>query len=151
MTTNTTRTMKFFVGILAIIPIALASPAQAQIRKDIGKDIPLREAVRRANDEFDYVPPLTESEVVAAVRAIKTEFPDIEDSIYRIYQRIAKEKVLPRGMYFSRIRQWECDGKVYEVRWKDLTYFDPDNKSGFNYRFRSRFVSLRGKNACAPQ
>ena len=142
--------MRIIKGILAILPIALASLAQAQMRHDIEKDIPLHEAVRRANDEFDYVPPLTESEVVAAVRAIKIKYPDLKDSIYQVYQRIVKEKVLPRGLFFSRIRQWECDGKVFEVRWKDLSYFDPDSKTGFNYRFRSRFISLRGKNACSP-
>src|SRR4051794_19930607 len=40
-------------------------------RPDIDTDIPLASAVRRANAQFPDVQPLTEEEVIAAVRAIK--------------------------------------------------------------------------------
>ena len=62
---------------------ALAGLAQAQIRADIDKDIPLTDAIEQANARFSDVQPLTEAEVVAAVRAIKLKQEDIPDSVFK--------------------------------------------------------------------
>ena len=85
------------------------------------KDIPLAEAILRANQQFPDVQPLTEEEVIAAMRAIKLEYPDISDSVYQIYQRVVNERVLPKGMYFSHIPAWHTKYGHFEVDWKDLT------------------------------
>ena len=118
------------------------------MRADIDKDIPLAEAIRRANKQFPDVQPLTQEEVIAAVRAIKLEHPEIKEAIYEIYQRVIKERVLPKDMYFSHIPAWHTEHGHFEVDWKDLTLRPlpvgtEGEKIGFNYRIRARFISSR--------
>jgi hypothetical protein len=148
------RSMKtfviFFTTIVGLMLPALALAQDKEMRADIEKDIPLVEAIRRVNEQYPDVQPLTEQEVVAAVQAIKLQHPDIKEAIYKIYQRVAKEKVLPRGMYFSRIPGWHTQYGHFEVDWKDLTLTSlpvgtKDEKigSGYNYRIRARFISSR--------
>jgi serine/threonine protein kinase/formylglycine-generating enzyme required for sulfatase activity len=124
-------------------------PAGApETREDIDKDIPLAEALHRANERFPDPQPLTEEEVIAAVRNIKQKHPDIPDAVYQAYQRVVSEHMLPKGMYFSQIPGWVTEHGTFEVDWKDLT-LDCDRagvgaeKPGtvFNYRIRARFVS----------
>jgi len=119
-----------------------------EIRADIDKDIPLAQAIEQANARYRDVQPLTEEEVVAAVRAIKLKSPNIPDPIYKIYQRVVEERVLPKGMYFSHIPGWINEYGNYIVDWKDLTLHGDyagttDMKPGtlFNYRIRARFIS----------
>ena len=75
--------MKTLIYSISIITLALAGLAQAQIRADIDKDIPLTDAIEQANARFSDVQPLTEAEVVAAVRAIKSKQEDIPDSVFK--------------------------------------------------------------------
>ncbi len=123
------------------------SPSPAEdpaIREDIDKDIPLAEALRRANQQFPDAQPLTEEEVIAAVRNIKQKHPDIPEDFYRTYQRVVNEHILPRGMYFSQIRGWQTELGHFDVDWKDLTLITlPVGSKGpcFNYRIRARFIS----------
>ena len=88
--------------------------------------------------------------MVAAVRAIKLQDSRISDTIYKVYQRVVKERVLPRGMYFSHIPGWQTKYGHFEVDWKDLT-LNSDHAginelrpgTGYNYRIRARFISSR--------
>ena len=115
-----------------------------QMRADIEKDIPLAEALRQANQQFSDTQPLTEEEVVAAVRNIKQVHPDIPEDFYKTYQRVVNEHVLPRGMYFSHIPGWDTDRGHFKVDWKDLTLITlPVGSKGpcFNYRIRARFIA----------
>ena len=115
-----------------------------QMRADIEKDIPLAEALRQANQQFSDTQPLTEDEVVAAVRNIKQVHPDIPEDFYKTYQRVVNEHVLPRGMYFSHIPGWDTDRGHFKVDWKDLTLITlPVGSKGpcFNYRIRARFIA----------
>jgi len=93
---------------------------------------------------------LTEEEVIAGVRAIKFNDPKITEAIYEIYQRVAKERVLPKGMYFSQIQSWgpSEEGYMFTVDWKDLTFTSlpfgtKDEKIGYGYSYRlsARFLS----------
>ncbi len=165
--------MKTLATLITIIVLTLPASAQAhkkEIRADIDKDIPLAEAIRRANEQFQDVQPLTEQEVIAAVQAIKLAHPDIKEAIYEIYQRVVKERVLPKGMYFSHIPAWHTPYGHFAVDWKDLTLqgqhvamtdeqkeelkkslggistqftFVSSNQvvGVFNYRIRARFIS----------
>jgi len=119
----------------------LVGTQDAQTRADIDKDIPLVEGIRRANEQFPDVEPLTEPEVVAAVRHIKTAHPDILEEIYETYQRVVRENVLPRGMYFSHKETMQTEYDRFEVDWKDLTLLPAGTHLGFNYRIRARFIS----------
>ena len=143
--------MKILATIVIALVLTLPASMLAQskdIRADIDKDIPLAEAVRQANEQFPSAQPLTEQEVIAAVRAIKLEHPDISEPIYQIYQRVVKENLLPRGVYFSHISEWHTPYGHFQVDWKDLTLTSlpvgsKDDKIGYgyNYRIRATFVS----------
>jgi hypothetical protein len=145
--------MKTLATLITMMVLTLPVSARAQnneMRADIDKDIPLAEAIRRANKQFPDVQPLTEQEVIAAVRAIRLKHPQITEAVYEIYQRVLKERVLPRGMYFSHVPAWHTRYGHFEVDWKDLTLTSlpaqtKDEKIGygFNYRIRARFISSR--------
>lgn len=129
-----------------------------QVRPDIDKDIPLSEGVNRYNAQFPDPQPLTEDEVIAAVRRIKAEHPDITDAVYGVYERVVKEKVLPKGMFFSHMSSLNAEDIHYEVDWKDLTLtpIPPDRRDekigfGFNYRIRARFISSRPATSPMPK
>jgi hypothetical protein len=142
--------MKKIIYIVVLIAAALPTLAQGRMRPDIDQDIPLAQAVEQANRDFPDAQPLTEDEVVAAVRAIKLQDSQISDAFYKVYQRVVNERVLPKGMYFSRIPAWHTRYGHFEVDWKDLT-LDADRAgikglrpgAGYNYRIRARFISSR--------
>lgn len=152
----------------SLLTIPTSGQAQGRaIRPDIDKDIPLAQAIRQANNQFPDALPLTEEEVVAAVRAIKLEHPDIKEEIYETYMRVVRERVLPKGMYFAQTRSWSTEYGKFEVDWKDLRLrrdrlaTDEERKAflskthiasvgelrmndgGFGYRIRARFISSR--------
>ncbi len=158
--------MKTIAALFTLIVLALPSAAQQQM-KPLDKDIPLAEGIQQANAFFPDIQPLTEQEVVAAVKAIKLEYPDIKTNVYQIYMRIVTERVWPKGMYFSRITNWNTQYGMMHVDWLDIclkaeqpltpeerkewlaslpkgfVVVDPNNmkKGGFGYRIRSRFLS----------
>lgn len=116
-------------------------------RADLDQDIPLARALEESKAIFPDGPPLTEEEVVAAVRAIKINHPDIPEAAYQIYQRVVNERVLPKGMYFDRVPGWDTGTARFDVDWRDLTLdFDRAGIQGhppgmiFNYRVRARFL-----------
>jgi hypothetical protein len=145
--------MKTLATLTTIMVLTLSVSALAQnneMRADIDVDIPLAEAVERENEQFPDGQPLTEEELVAAVHAIKLKDPKITEAVYEIYQRVVKERVLPRGMYFSHFTAWHTEYGHFEVDWKDLTVtpLPPRTRDekigyGYNYRIRARFVSWR--------
>ena len=136
-----------------IIALALPRVAQAQatqVRADIDKDIPLAAAIERLNQQFTNVPPLTEKEVIAAVRTIKKRHADIEEVVYRVYQRVAVERVLPKGMSFEHYDGWTTteDGHFKKDRTDlTLTYsragIKVERYDGFSLPIRDRNISFR--------
>lgn len=105
--------------------VTLSAPALREdhnTRPDIDKDMPLAEAVRRENEQYPNAQPLTEEEVISAARCIKLTHPDIKSDIYELYMRVAKERVLPRDMYFSRLTSYRTQYGHFRVDLKDLTY-----------------------------
>ena len=118
-------------------------------RPDWDKPIPLVWALKDFNTKYPDGNPLTEEEVIAAVRAIKTAHPNMDEDLFRLYQKVAEDRVLPPGFYFSRSTYWKIDGWEYEVDWKDLIMeILPEhglkkNFAGFGYRIRARFISSK--------
>lgn len=118
--------------------------------RDITVEIPLEKAVAAFNVKYPDANPLTSDEVIAAIRSWDRSEHPVSDEVLAIYQRVIKERILPKGMYFSRITNlWDWDYS-YEVDWKDLTLTslppftkDPVIGFGYNYRIRDRFISSR--------
>jgi hypothetical protein len=156
--------MKTLVTLTALLLLTLQIHAIDSM-KPLDKDIPLSEGIRQANEMFPDLQPMTEEEVVAAVQAIKLKHPDIKQDVYDTYMRVVKERVLPKGMYFSRITSWSTEYGRFQVDWKDLCLegrvATEDERremlskmpsgmkvngevrvGGFGYRIRARFVSI---------
>jgi len=125
-------------------------------RPDLDKPIALAKAVEEFNKKYPDNNPLTEAEVIAAVRQIRRRHPNIPDEIFELYQKVVEERVLPPGFYLSHMSLLIDGDWEYEVDWKDLTLevlpqhkLPPELKlKGFNYRIRARFISSkpRGSN-----
>jgi hypothetical protein len=152
------KTLAYLAMIVGLAWTALAQAQYKEIRADLEKDVPLAEAIRRVNEQYPDVQPLTEQEVVAAVQAIKLRHPDIKETIHEVFQRVVKDRVLPAGMYFSHIQEWNTEYGVFEVDWKDLTLTslpvgtkDEKISNVFNYRIRARFISSRPRTEAEAQ
>ena len=120
------------------------------MRVDLDRDIPLREAIERANKKYSWqTEPLTEAEVIATIRA-KSNSEDMPPEVQAVYRRVVDEKVLPRGMYFGEIRNYVTTEYQYEVDWRDLKLQalplgSTDSKfgKGYSIRIRQKYVSSR--------
>ena len=137
--------------ILAVVFPEFLWGQDSDTRADIETEIPLAKALEAFNKKYPDRNPLTEAEVIAAIRMIKRKDPEIPDAVLKVYLQVIEKKVLPRGMYFSR-RTALIDGDYYyEVDWKDLTLtslprgsIDPElGVHGYNFRIRARYISSR--------
>jgi len=140
-----------FVSFLLHADVAVTEDEDiALYGRDITTEIPLEKAVAAFNAKYPDANPLTSDEIIAAIRNWnRTEMP-VSDEVLAVYQRVVKERILPRGMYLSRIGIYEDFDYRYEVDWKDLTLTslppgtkDPVIGFGYNYRIRARFISSR--------
>jgi len=118
--------------------------------RDITKEMPLGEAIDTYNQRYPDANPLTAAEVIAAIRNWDKKRHPVNDATYALYLRVAEERILPCGMYFSRITRLMDFKYAYEVDWKDLTLTsipegqkDPEIGFGYNYRIRARYISSR--------
>jgi hypothetical protein len=155
--------MKTFATLTALLALAFSGLAQ-QDMPPFDKDIGLSEGVRLANKHFPNLQPLTDQEVIAAVKAIKLTHPDIKEEVYDQYIRVVRDHVLPKGMSFRRTSSWSTSQGRFEVDWLDLclegrlanaeertkilSKVPSDFKitgeihvDGFSYRLRAKFVS----------
>lgn len=120
------------------------------MRENIESEMPLEDAIADFNEAYPDANPLTVGEVVASIRHMRSVYPDMSDAMFELYQSVADRKVLPKGMYFSRMTRLTDGDFSYGVVWMDLTWTalpngesDPVLGSGFNHRVRARFVSSR--------
>ena len=131
----------------------------------LDKDMSLAQGIELANKSFPDIQPLTEQEVIAAVKALKLMHPEVRQDVYDTYMRIVKEGVLPKGMCFKHITNWNTGNGQLKVDWLDLYLqghvataeetkslpprkyppgFRPSGQNlvgGFVYRIRARFIS----------
>lgn len=118
--------------------------------RDITTEIPLEKAVAAFNAKYPDANPLTPDEVIAAIRHWdRAELP-VSNAVLTVYQKVVKERILPKGMYFSKIEVYRDLNYRYDVDWKDLMLTslpwgtkDPAIGFGYNYRIRARFISSR--------
>jgi hypothetical protein len=109
----------------------------------------LRDAVaafneRARNDETGkQQPPLTEEEVVAAIRGWIRERVKASGEVYAAYQRIADTGRLPEGAELDFTTGWVgFRGYDFDVWWIDLT-IRTGPASGYTYRIRDRKLRCR--------
>ena len=101
--------MKRLAVALAFLQVVWSCRAQTEADlvhrygRDITKEIRLAEAVAAFNQEYPDPNPLTEDEVIAAIRNWKKDLHPVPDAIHALYLQVAEKRVLPRGMYFKRI------------------------------------------------
>jgi len=118
--------------------------------RDITKEISLSRAIEDFNKKCPDKNPLTQQEVIAAIRNWNRKEDPVSDTVYAIYNRVVEQQVLPKGMYFSNITKYIGLDYTYEVGWKDLVFrsppedqSDPDIGLGYTYRIRARYISSR--------
>ena len=95
-------------------------------------------------DEFPKRP-LTEDEVVTAIRGWDREEHKIDDKRYGIFQRIAESRVLPPGAKLSFNYQWyhyRDDEHESLVWWNDLTVWT-SKTTGYTFRIRDERLGRR--------
>jgi len=124
----------------------------------IADDAPqsLAEAVKAFNREAqgDAIgksqPPLTEAEVVAAIRGWIREQTLVSDEIFQAYENIAKGGHLPSGARLQFTTRWiGYKGHDLDVWWVDLLLMTGE-KTGYSFRIRDQKISSRPVVAVAP-
>lgn len=88
--------------------------------------------------------PLTEDEVVAAIRSwIPQETPGVTDEVYNQFQDIAELRVLPKGARLSHCSSWTgYRGFHFKVWWIDLS-IKTGETGGYTFRIRDQKISSR--------
>ena len=88
-------------------------------------------------------PPLTEDEVVAAIRGWIREQMPATDAVYDAFQRVATTKQLPPTAKLHFTTDWHgFKGMHFDVWWIDLTLTE-GSKHGYTYRLRDRKIRCR--------
>jgi hypothetical protein len=84
-------------------------------------------------------PPLTEDEVVAALRGWDRKQMEVDDPTYAIFQKIADSRNLPRSAKLRFTTGWEYNGYDFTVWWVDLDV--AKDGGGYTFRIRDRKIS----------
>jgi histidinol phosphatase-like PHP family hydrolase len=89
-------------------------------------------------------PPLTEAEVIAAIRGwIPKTTPGVTDDVYNRFQDIAESRVLPEGARLSHCSSWgPYRGFDFKVWWIDLS-IKTSETGGYTFRIRDQKISSR--------
>ncbi len=89
-------------------------------------------------------PPLTEAEVIAAIRGwVPKTTPDITDEVYNRFQDIAESRVLPDGARLSHCSSWTgYRGFRFKVWWIDLSIKTSETEM-YTFRIRDQKISSR--------
>lgn len=116
------------------------------------KPVSLADAIAEFNDRAAAnligrdQPPLTEDEVIAAIRGIDREHGRprrMSDEVYEALQKIAATRMLPSNAQLEFTNSWITrNGFHITVWWADLVIMTGE-KTGYGYRLRDRKVSSR--------
>ena len=137
--------LKSFTCIIVLGAIVAASGFAA--KEDGGETRSLNMAVQDFNHKAstDSIgktqPPLTEDEVVAAIRGwIPEHTPGVTDDVSERFQEIAETGTLPDGAELSFTTGWTgYRGFKFQVWWVDLSIkLDPEKTGVYRYTFRIR-------------
>ena len=99
---------------------------------------------RAAEDEIGKVqPPLSEAEVIAAIRGWIRERTPVDDETYLAFQSIATTGLLPDRANLRFITRWTgYNGYDFDVWWVDLTIMTGEKK-GYTFRIRDQKIASR--------
>jgi len=111
---------------------------------------PLADAIadlnaKAAKDDIGRLqPPLTEAEVVAAIRGwVRGLGPPVDDETYLAFQNLATTGLLPERADLRFTTRWiGFNGFDFDVWWIDLTIMKGE-KVGYTFRIRDRKISSR--------
>ena len=88
-------------------------------------------------------PPLTQEEVIAAIRAWDPSTRPVPEETFDRYQEIADTGKMPHGATLHSTRRWVgYRGFTFTVWWVDLSIRSNDG-TGFTFRIRDRKLSSR--------
>ena len=134
--------------VLFAVVLCLATPLASCANED--GEQPLKQAVAFFNQEAakDAIgraePPLTEGEVVAALRAWDRKRMKIDDPTYAVFQKIADTRKLPKNAKLRFLTRWQgYNGYDFTVWWVDIAVVRVSG-SGYTFRIRDRKIS------CSP-
>lgn len=103
-------------------------------------------AKARANEIGREQPPLTEDEVVAAIRwCQRDDHPQAGDAQFAAFKRIADTKVFPSGAQIEVISRFVPDGEVQFNGWSVRVVMPHEPPNGGTYAFiiRERWIRSR--------
>jgi hypothetical protein len=90
-------------------------------------------------------PPLTDEEVVAAIRGWIREQVQVTDEVFAVYERIADTGRLPKGAEIRFTTGWTgYRGYDFDVWWIDLDISTGPN-TGYTYRIRDQNAGAAGE------
>ncbi len=117
-------------------------------KPDDSKGVSLAEAVKQFNaeaakDRFGKSqPPLTENEVLTAIRGWDRSSTPASDDVFATYQTIAETGQLPAGSKLRFTTRWTTDRLDFDVWWIDLDV-ETGPKQGYTFRIRDRKLASR--------
>ena len=140
---------KFVTTFVAVLGAIIAASAFA-VQNDTAKAVSLKKSVADFNQKSlaDPIgksqPPLTEDEVVAAIRGwIPEHTPGVTDDVYNQFQKIAESNELPEGAELSFCPGWSgYRGYSFKVWWIDLS-IKTSGSAGYTFRIRDQKISSR--------
>lgn len=139
----------FSLAIAAVIVHVAPTAATADTEAaDSVASSSLADAVREFNQKArlnplgSKQPPLTEEEVIAAIRGWIRSDVKASDAVYETYQQIASTGALPANAELGFTTRWTTrNGFDFDVWWVDLTLNDfPQPGQGYGYRIRDRKI-----------
>ncbi len=87
-------------------------------------------------------PPLTEREVITAIREWNRKYHTVADQTYAIYKKIADSEIMPSGSALEFNTRNVHDGRDVTVWWIDLTV-RTGKATGYGFRIRDRKIDYR--------
>ena len=87
-----------------------------------------------------FEPPLSASEVVAAIRAWDRQKIPVDDETFSLFEEIVRTGQLPLGSTIDSTTNWSTGEFNYQVWWIDLNLRTGPNR-GYTYRIRARTLS----------
>jgi hypothetical protein len=133
--------------LLAVVAFITASVYAAQ--NDTAELKSLKAAVEDFNRKTPQPigkpqPPLTEDEVIAAIRGwVPEHTPGLTNDIYNRFQEIAETRKLPKDASLSKCSGWiGYRGFRFEVWWIDLS-IKTGEKTFYTFRIRDQKISSR--------
>ncbi len=132
------------------LPAGQSAPTQVPAQSSLAAqpEQSLKQAVAAFNEKAakDAIgrsqPPLTEREVITAIREWNRKYHTVADQTYAIYKKIADSEIMPSGSALEFNTRNVHDGRDVTVWWIDLTV-RTGKTTGYGFRIRDRKIDYR--------